>query len=258
MENVNGPTLPQLQRTAFDMLRPYLHVLRASGITEGALRLASEQVYRLYARTPARGVWLSRACFLQLAEILRVWARDPEFIDQTGEPMRLRLIGTRRDASSFAHLLKKARVSIEARSALEHLQALGSLQRCDRGRRVRLVSNVLVGVMGNRFLAVPILDSVRRFAETIEHNTCEKRSAADGRMHRWVGCASVDARRLGEIEHLARSSGEALLDALDERLFACTRKDTKERPLYGVGLYVFVDHARKASGRRTRERCASA
>ncbi len=258
MENVNGPTLPQLQQTAFNVIRPFFHVLRASGITEGALRTASERAHRLYARTPARGVWLTRACFLQLAEILRAWARDPQFIDETGAPMRLRLAGTRRDTGSFAYLLKKAKVSIEAGTALELLQALGSIQRCDRGQRVRLVSNVLLGVMGRRFLAVPILDSVRRFAETIEHNTCEKRSAAAGRLHRWVGCASLDVRRLGEVEHLARSSGEALLDAMDEKLFACARKDAKDRPLYGVGLYVFVDHADKGSGRRLRERCASA
>lgn len=258
MENVNGPTLRESRRAALGLLCPIVHLLKISGIAEDAFRSAWEQACRAHPRTAARGVWLNRACFLQLADLVRVWARDPEFIDETGSPRRLRLAGgVRQGRDSFAYLIKKARVSIEARSALERLQALRAVQRCNRGRRVRLVSDVLPGVAGSRFLAAPMLDAVRRLAETVEHNVCAQAAAAQGRMHRWVGCASLDARQLGEVQRFLRLSGQAFLDAADEKLLSCSRKRTGRRRLYGVGLYVFVDRAGKPSGRQPRERCAS-
>ncbi len=264
MENVNGPTLRESQRIAFELLRPVVHLLRASGITAGAVRSASDRACRRHDPTPSRGIWLDRACFVQLAHVLTVWARDPEFIDEKGSPMRLRLAGGARPgggrpgAASFPYLLKKAQVSIGADRALEWLRALGSVRRCDRGQRVRLVSSVLLGVMGDRFLALPMLDAVRRFAETVEHNLCERPAPSERRMHQWVGYASLDARQLGEVQRFVRSSGQVFLDAVDEKLLACSRGNGGDRRLFGVGLYVFGGRTAKRARRQPRRRCASA
>jgi hypothetical protein len=190
-----------------------------------------------------------------------VWAGDPAFIDEAGSPVKLTLEGGPGPgprADSFPYLLKKAGVSLAADRALEQLRALGSVQRCDRGRRVRLVSHVLTGVMGDRFLAAPMLDAIRRFAETVEHNLCASPAAAERRMHRSAGCASLDPRELGEVQRFVRSSGEAFLDAVDEKLHSCARKDAKERLRYGVGVYVFMDPAGKTRDRRPRRRHTSA
>ncbi len=258
MENLQGSTLPQSQRAAFNVLRPILHVLRSSGYTESDLRSISERALGLYTHTPARGVWLDDAAFEQLEEILAVWTRDPEFIDETGSPMRLRLDRAARPAmGSFAYLLKKARVALGVGSALAQLQALGSVQRCGRGQCVRLVSGVLLGVTGNRFLAAPLLEAMRRYAETLEYNACKKAASAQGLMHRWVSCASLDAGKLDEMRRFMRSSGAVLLDAARDKLLSCSVGNTKDRVLYGVGLYVYVDRAGKSAGRESRERCAS-
>ncbi len=259
MEYMRGPARPQSRRAAFKLLRVIVHLLRASGIPERALRSMSERFYRQYARTPARGIWLDCARFLQLAQALGVWARDPEFIDETGSPMRLRCAGGLHPGpGSFPYLLKKAGVAIGARSALAQLQAFGSIRRCDRGQRVRLVSDVLRGVMGDRFLAGPMLDSIRRCAETVEYNVCGKPAAADGLMHRWTGCAALDARRLDEVQRFVRSNGQQFLDAVGEKFHSCAGRAARKRLCYGVGLYVYVDRAGKLSGRASRERCASA
>lgn len=258
MENLQGSTLPQSQRAAFNVLRPILHVLRSSGYTESDLRSISERALGLYTHTAARGVWLDYATFLQLGEILTVWTRDPEFIDETGSPMRLRLDGAARPgAGSFAYLLKKARVALGVGGALAQLQALGSVQRCGRSQRVRLVSSVLLGVMGNRFLAAPLLEAMRRYAETLECNACKKASSAQGLLHRWVSCASLDTGKLDEMQRFMRSSGAILLDAAHDKLLSCSVGNTKDRMLYGVGLYVYVDRAGKSARRESLQRGAS-
>ncbi len=261
MDNVKGPTVQESQRAAFEVLRPIVHLLRAAGVAAGSVRSASEQALRGYARVPARGAWMDRACFQQLVDVLTVWAGDPEFIDETGLPARLTLAGGPGPAprpGSFPRLLKKAEVSLTAHRVLEQLQALGAVQQCDRGRRLRLVSHVLPGVMGGRFLATPMLDAIRRFAETVEHNLCARPAGAERRMHRCAACASLDPRELGEVQRFVQSSGDAFLDAVDEKLLSSARKDAKERLRYGVGLYVFMDPAGKTSERRPPRRHTSA
>jgi hypothetical protein len=261
MDNVKGPTVQESQRAAFEVLRPIVHLLRASGVAAGDVRSASERALRGYARVPARGAWLDRACFQELTDVLMVWAGDPEFIDEAGAPVKLTLEGGPRPGprpDSFPYLLRKAGVSIAADRALVQLRALGSVQRCDRGRRVRLVSHVLPGVMGDRFLATPMLDAIRRFAETIEHNLCAGAAGAERWMHRSAGCSSIDLRELGEVQRFVRSSGESFLDAVDEKLLSSARKDAKEQRRYGVGVYVFMDPAGKTSDRRSRRRHTSA
>jgi len=172
-----------------------------------------------------------------------VWARDPEFIDDTGSPMKLRVGG---GPSSFQSLMKKARVAIEADRALEQLQALGSVQRCDRGRRVRLVSNVLLTVAGNQFVAVSLLDAIRRFAKTIEHNLDVKPGSIQGRMNRLAYCASLDPAQFVEVQRFVRLSGQAFLDAVDEKLSSCRLENNKKHGLYyGVGIYVTVEKPQK-------------
>jgi hypothetical protein len=251
MDVANRSALRAPQKSVFDVMRPVVRILRASGVGESSIRSATARACRQYARNPTRGVQLEHVPFLELADIVMVWARDPEFIDETGSPMKLRLTGP----ASFESLLRKAGVSIRADSALEQLEALGSVQRCDRGRRVRLVSNVLLTVRGKQFVVGPLLDSIRRFLETIEHNFCEAPPAHDGRMHRWAFCSSLDPDQFAEAQRFVRLSGQAFLDAVDEKLGSCTTVHSRKsgRP-YGVGVYVFVDSepTRPARVRRAR------
>jgi hypothetical protein len=261
MENLNGPALSASRRAGYRLLRVIHHLLRASGIPERTVRSINEQLYRQYARTRARGVWLDCARFLELAQALEMWSRDPEFIDETGAPRGLRLAGGAHPRpGSFPYLLRKSGVSLGARSALAQLRALGAVRRYHRGRRVRLVSDVLLGVRADGFLAPPMLDAIRRCAETVEYNVCRRPSDGARLMHRWVGCLSVDPRRLPEVHRFIRSSGQALLDAVGEKLHTSARKPgnaAKGRLAFGVGLYVYIDRPRRASGRLSGERWAS-
>ncbi|GEM_PF-6137789 len=258
MEYVNGAAPQGSHRAIFDVLRPIVRVLRASGFAESAIRSAADQACRLYSETPVRGVWLDQGRIAELVDVVMVWSRDPDFIDEAGLPRRLSVGG---GAASFPALLRRARCSVPSGRALAELQALGSVQSCDQGRRVRLLSNVLIPVTGKGFVVPPMIGSIRRFAETIEHNLCENPRPGEGRMHRWASCAELDPRQLGEVQRFVRANGQTFLEAMDEKLSACAmvggKRSAKQRGItYGVGLYVFVEeprgHRRPATKRHGR------
>jgi len=253
MKRTARRTSPVPNELVFDVVRPLVRILIACGISERRIRSATERACREYVQDPAPAVQRARVPFLELADVVMVWATDPDFIDETGSPMKLRVAGGRH---SFERLLKKVGISIPPASALEHLEALGTVQRCDRGRRVRFVSNVLLAVSGNQFVATPLLDSVRRFLETIEHNLYEKRSAGFGLMQRWAVCSSLDPEQFSEAQRFVRLSGQSFLNAADEKLGSCKTKGSQNtgRP-YGIGIYAFLDRERRAPvNRRTESR----
>lgn len=253
MGNVKGTTMRGSHGIVFDVLRPVVRVLRSSGFGEAAIRSAAERACRVYAHTPARGIWLSNAHLAELGDVLMIWARDPDFADEAGLPRRLHIDA---GAGSFRALLRKARCSMTPAAALSQLQEIGSVQMCDQGRRVRLVSSFLIPVVGRRFAVSLMLDSVRRFAETVEYNLCEGPRRGEGRMHRWAICAALNPDQLGEIERFVRSNGKTFLEAMDDKLGTCSLKPGARRrgPAYGVGLYVFVDPPKRARRRRASRR----
>jgi len=244
MQHANGATRRMSETAVFDVLRPIVRILKASGIEEQLLLSAVREAYRAKSSSPVvRGVWLDHSKFVSLADAVTVWARDPEFIDETGSPMKLSI---KPGPRSFASLLKKAHVSIRAEYALRDLETLGSVRVCDAGRRVRLASHVLLTVSGKRFLAAPMINEIRRFAETVEHNLCERPGPTEGRMHRWAQCDALDPRQFTEVQRFVRLGGQTLLDAVDEKLGSCrARRGERKRITYGLGMYVFVDKGKK-------------
>jgi len=242
LERLSGRTPSEIEgqtRLVFEVLRPVVRLLKACGLSESAITAAVGRAFRRYARSAVRGVWLDQGSYRQLADIVMLWARDPEFIDDRGVPKKLAVKGVN---SPFRRLLQKTGVSIDGNRALKQLHALGSIQPCDGGRRVRLVSHVLMMVMGKRFLVAPMLHEIRRFAETIEYNVCANPGSLRARMQRWAECKSLDPAQFAEVQRFVRSNGQALLDAIDEKLSSCAVQRSKRPGLrYGVGVYVFVD-----------------
>jgi hypothetical protein len=100
--------------------------------------------------------------------------------------------------------------------------------------------------MGKRFLAAPMLNEIRRFAETIEHNVCNDPGPYEGRMQRSAYSATLDPEQFAEVQRFVRLSGQTFLDAVDEKLASCSLPSGHKRSLkYGVGVYVFVDRTAK-------------
>ena len=229
----------QLQHSAYRVLRPIVRVLRECGLSQRGLVAAAQSACKLYPKVNNRGVWIEHSEYLELADVVTVWVRNVEFINESGDPIKLKIHGR---GKSFSYLLRKAHVRLNRKRALQQLESLGAVKVCDRGRSVRLVSHVLITVRNRHFLIAPTLVELRRFAETIEHNVCERPSPRQGRMHRLAQSATVDPAQLPEIERFVRLNGQSFVDSVDEKLTSCAAKTRKARTVkYGVGVYAFVD-----------------
>lgn len=229
------------------VLRPIVRLLKASGVSDSEIVSAVRAWCRDYRCESVTGAWLGHADVMQLSEILSLWMHDTAFVGNTGVPCKLSLL---RGSPSFRELVAKANVTVPTQRALDQLKALGAIQICDKGRKVRLVSNVLFSVVGRRFVSAPSFDAIRRLAETIEHNVFDKPGVLEGRMQRSAFALSVDPRQLHEIERFVRLSGQAFLDSIDEKLRLCPkRKRSGNGPKYGVGMYAFIDRPKKSPRR---------
>lgn len=260
MAQMSASPISESQSILYDVLRPVVRILRLSGYTEEMIRSALNRACRRYARSPVRGAWLEsthglgldRARVITLMNVLRVWSQNPEFVDEKGQPKPVTLGD---GPGSFRALLRSAKCNLAISRAVEQLKALGSVQLCDRGTRMRLLSNVLIVVAGNRFVVAPSIDAIRRFAETIEHNLCAGSRPGEGRIHRWAACEALDASQLEEIQRYVRSNGQIFLEALDDKLSSSKLRRSRRRAIsYGVGFYVFTDRPPRNRRRRSKRR----
>lgn len=254
VQPVKGPTPAQSRQLALEVLRPVIHLLRAAGISESALRSQSEHVYRRYARMTSHGVWLAPDHLAQATRAVKLWSCDPDFLDAAGVPRPLPLRSPR---GSFACLVRRATVDVRASDILALLEAVGSVRRCDNGRRVRLITSVSPSVVGSRFLAQTVLDAVRRLAETAEYNVCGRPAAAPRRSYQRASCACVDPRQLAEVQRFVHALGETFLESVQDKLLACAVAPVRRAGragrarkgrLFGVDIHVYVE----ATGRARR------
>jgi len=220
------------------IVHPLIRLLKASGVRDASIFETVGAACREYESETIRGVDMDFDRYCELADVVMVWARDPEFIDEAGLPQKLYLDGGQ---PSFRRLVEKAAVNIDVNEVVKGLRKLHSVHVYDKNRQVRLVSHVLLSVTPNHFVVGAVLDEIRRFLETIEHNVCENPDALDGRMQRTVLCASLDPKRFPEAQRFVRLNAQGFLDALDEKLSTCRSKTAPQRLRYGAGIYVFVD-----------------
>src|SRR5688572_23135187 len=116
-------------------LRPIVRILKRSGISDRIILEAVSAICRQHRSEPTYGIACDGIRVRALADVLMIWARDPEFTDERGLPMDLNVGNT---YPSFRDLLKKGQIRVPATEALEQLLALRAVQLSDRKRKVRL------------------------------------------------------------------------------------------------------------------------
>jgi hypothetical protein len=101
-----------------------------------------------------------------------------------------------------------------------------------------------------------MLNEIRRFAETVEHNLCDDPGPGGGRIHRWAQCASLDPKEIPEVQRFIRLNGQTFLDAVDEKLGSCALKGNNKHGgvRCGVGIYAFADDGKLIDGGRVPRR----
>jgi Family of unknown function (DUF6502) len=198
--------------------------------------LNRKEVARLMAESADGATELSER-YNRATRVLTAWARDPEFLDASGQPRALPDEG----AVSFATLVKRHSGDMPARAVLDELLRVGAVQRTEDGQ-IELVNRAYVprssevdklGILGT---------DVADLIDTIDHNL--QHGNTDPRFQRKVMYHSIPAHALPAFRKLSAAQGQALLEKLDRWLAEHDTDPAPDAPnasraRVGLGAYYF-------------------
>ena len=176
-----------------------------------------------------------RDALAALAEVTAAWARSSEWTDSIGQPRELSLHAD--DPKGFAALVRHAQPELSPAAALEQLKRLEVVRLVRNDESVRLLTPVII-----HHALDTHLESLRRFAETLEHNIFRPRNAA-ARMQLVASRLSLDPARFEDFAKFIRRTGQSFLESAYDALGAYVTDQRDRGTPFGVGVFVFCDRA---------------
>jgi len=219
-----------------DVIKQLLDLFDHLGVDAG--RLAA-RVTDLQTRTINSGRLYPHIA--AIGELLTSWHQDPDFLDDSGNPLPLRMHGVRR---SFSTLARKSVPKIHPKVLLSELQRVGAVTTDSRSFiRVQMRS---LPVYEDRRLAIQhTLTSLDSFVKTLRHNLNSPASNSDQLFHRVARNGAFDVRDLPALKIRIRRSAQSFLESSDNwmarRATIRTKKSTSQQAQVAIGVYLSVD-----------------
>jgi len=235
-EDTTATNMSMVSGWAYRVLRPIVRMLRSAGVSQAQMIECIQQAAEEHSGDTVCGRLGSdtrRDAIAALLEVTTAWARSSEWTDGTGRPRELSLRAD--DPKGFAALVREAEPELSPAAALEQLKSLQVVRLVRNDESVRLLSPVII----HRALDTN-LETLRGFAETLEHNLFRPRNAA-ARMQLVASRLSLDPARFEEFGRFIRRSGESFLESADEALGAYVTSQRDRGAQFGVGVFVFYD-----------------
>jgi len=200
--------------------------------------LTRKEVHRLLV-TPSDEVDDQAERYNRAAQVLTGWARDPDFLEQNGEPRALDVDGP----AGFAALVKRYSGDMPVRAVLDELVRVGAVERRTDGQ-LKLAARGFVP----RHSAVDKLGILGRdvadLIATIDHNL--QHGESDPRFQRKVMYSAIPRPALPAFRKLSARQAQALLERLDRWLGQHDPAEVPEDAVrtharVGVGIYYFEE-----------------
>jgi hypothetical protein len=176
-----------------------------------------------------------------IGELLTAWHQNPEYLDNLGDPVPIKMRGGRR---SFTALAKKAVPSIDAPRLLAELRRLGAVT-VDTNRFIHVNMRSL-SVYGDRRLAVHYtLTSLHNYIKTLNHNLDSDPMNVDQLFHRIAWNDAFDRDLIPLLKIKLRRQGQSFLESFDNWM---TRRSKLAGPApkkrktaqVSVGVYIAI------------------
>lgn len=224
-----------------DVVRQFVDLLIAGGTSVEMINGATSKALKNSVDVKGATTFtelgaLQRDCM----EVMCTWRRDPRFVDQNGEPLRLRLgLGS----NSFDALCRRAGCKNDVSVILKTLLEFGAVSiDVDEGI-VAETPTFLLGRAheGGRLAVDGVLKQLEGYLQILHRNVCSVSSEKKPRFER--SCTVSVAIELEPIfDRLVRSRGQVFIDSVDEWLERnAKRESTSGRYLeLGAGVY-FID-----------------
>ncbi len=207
--------------------------------------LSRKEVVRIVnleaAEVPVSSGPLNRA-----ARVISGWLRDPDFLDERGEPRELPL----RDAPlSFEALAARYSGDITGRAILDELLRVGAVSRPAKDR-VKLVHHAYVPESGAPEKVEIVSTCVADLLETAVHNVED--DGGDPRFQRQVAYRHIPARYAEEFRAFSHARADALIREVDawlaaKKALAGDEEGVQTRRV-GLGVYYIENEEDQGGG----------
>jgi hypothetical protein len=176
-----------------------------------------------------------------IGELLTAWHQDPEYLDEFGSPLPIKL---RSRGRSFRHLADKTVPNMDPRSLLSELEQVGAVT-IDPSGNIRVHERSLP-VYGDKHLAIQhTLISLDSFIRTLRHNLDSSPSNSDQLFHRVAWNGNFDVQEIPALKIRLKRHGQNFLESCDNwmtrRTKSLARLSKKKRAQVFIGVYLAVD-----------------
>jgi hypothetical protein len=176
-----------------------------------------------------------------IGDLLTAWHQDPEYLDEFGSPLPIKL---RARGRSFRHLADKTVPNIDPRALLSKLEQVGAVS-VDSSGNIRVQMRSLP-VYEDKDLAIQhTLISLDSFIRTLRHNLSHSPSNADQLFHRVAWNGTFDPDEIPALKIRVQKQGQNFLESCDNWMTRGTksvaRVSKKKRVQVFIGVYLGVD-----------------
>jgi Family of unknown function (DUF6502) len=193
--------------------------------------------HRLYSHTAAVG------------ELLTEWHQNPEYLDESGVPLPIKLRGR---GSSFYKLARDSAPNLEPSTLLAELKRVGAVV-LDKRRFVHVRMRSLPVYKDNRLAIQHTLMSLHSFIRTLRHNLDSDPSNTDQLFHRVAWNGAFDRKLVPTLKIKLKRQGQDFLESFDNWMMRTSknrrggaRRRGSESVFIGVYLAVGDEPKKKA------------
>jgi hypothetical protein len=222
--------------TVDDVIKDLLELFGHLGLDAG--RLAKRVVDLDPATVASRRLYPHASA---IGELLRVWHRDPKYLDELGCPAPIKMQARLR---SFRHLANKTVPNIDPKVLLTELERIGAVTSDTSGNiRVHMRS---IPVYEDKKMAIQhTLMSLDSFIRTLRHNLNSSASNSAQLFHRVAWSGELDATEIPALKMRVKRHGQNFLESCDNwmtrRSKSSRYRASRKQVQAFVGVYLAVE-----------------
>jgi hypothetical protein len=231
------------------MLDQIFRVILEFSVSSGVCPSRAAQVFEHARRTVARAPYrlsdaLNFKVMLYIAELLKAWYTEPDYLDARGVPAPLSLSGTR----SVEELVRRFVPDVNALKTARWLIAEGVVQKRSRGRLVPVRRTISFSQPNAMTIdRIPFL--LQGLLSTVIHNTRAKAQGRDTRCERMLALEGFPLSDVPRFDREVKRLVPIFLDQLESwaapYLQAAEEKSQKTVRV-GIEMFSYVEkHARR-------------
>lgn len=173
------------------------------------------------------------------AQLLHLWYTDPQYLDQSGNPRPLPLVGA---AASFTNLVRSVSGDVPVGAIRAELKQSGATEEGSDGLVRALKQYYVPGNFDERALTA-IVGSLYTLAATTEHNANPERGS-DGFIQRFAYSHDLSPDATDQFQRWSRIQATDFIESMDRWLGArettmLTGREKSTGEVVGIGVYFY-------------------